>query len=67
MVSLIIVQETLISKPYDENGEIAKSGNVAPEILNEILEMDYFKMKPPKSTGHGFSVIFTLTDFRLEG
>ena len=56
---LTLVRETLISKPFDENGEIAKSGNVAPEILNEIMEMDYFKMEPPKSTGHGFSVIFT--------
>ena len=53
------VRETLISKPFDENGEIANSGKVAPEILNAILEMDYFKLEPPKSTGHGSIAIFT--------
>ena len=39
------------SKPFDENGDIAKSGKVVPKILNEILQMDYFKLTPPKSTG----------------
>ena len=58
------VRETLISKPFDENGEIAKSGNVAQEILNEILEMDYFKLEPPKSTGHGSNAIFRLVHLR---
>lgn len=36
---------------YDNNGEIARKGNVIEDFLRELLNNDYFKVKPPKSTG----------------
>ncbi len=41
----------LFNKPYDENGEIGKSGIVNEEIVDELMMDDYFKQIPPKSTG----------------
>ena len=60
------VRETLKSKPFDENGDIAKSGEIAPQILNAILEMDYFKLTPPKSTGRGSNIIYISPPFNLK-
>ncbi len=36
---------------FDQNGEIAKSGTVITELLDELLDNDYFRQPPPKSTG----------------
>ncbi len=36
---------------YDDNGEIARSGKVNKDLLDELMGMDYFKVAPPKSTG----------------
>jgi anhydro-N-acetylmuramic acid kinase len=38
-------------KPYDENGDIAASGAVQPELLADLLSHPYFKLAPPKTTG----------------
>ncbi len=38
-------------KKYDESGDWAASGSVIPELLNKLLQTEYFKCKPPKSTG----------------
>lgn len=38
-------------KPYDKNGDIAKSGKVEKELLKTLLSNPYFSKKPPKSTG----------------
>ncbi len=38
-------------RPYDDNGEWARSGAVDYELLNELLTDPYFAMSPPKSTG----------------
>ena len=34
---------------FDKNGDFAKSGNLIPELLNKLNELDYYKQKPPKS------------------
>ena len=36
---------------YDNNGEIALSGNINQQFLSFLLDHKYFEMKPPKSTG----------------
>ncbi len=39
-------------KPYDENGLIAKQGNVIEDLLKEIQKISYFHQPPPKSLGN---------------
>jgi len=36
---------------YDKNGEIARSGNLEPNLLTDLLDIDFFKQDFPKSTG----------------
>lgn len=38
-------------KPFDESGEIARSGTIDQNLLDEFLSHPYFAMRPPKSTG----------------
>ena len=39
------------AKPFDKDGEIAKTGKVNQELLEKLLKNEYFKIEPPKSTG----------------
>ena len=39
------------SQPYDKNGELAKQGNVLPELLAALCNHAYFRLPYPKSTG----------------
>lgn len=41
----------LFNLKYDDNGEIAKTGVIINEMLNELIDNDYFTLLPPKSTG----------------
>lgn len=65
---------------YDKGGVLAKSGQIDPRIVEQILELPYFQMTPPKSTGrddfpfslflnhrlsHGKSLISTATEVTL--
>ena len=34
---------------FDKNGNLAKDGNLIPELLNKLNKLDYYKQKPPKS------------------
>jgi anhydro-N-acetylmuramic acid kinase len=38
-------------KPYDENGDIARTGKIDQAFLDEFLSNPYFALPPPKSTG----------------
>ncbi len=38
-------------KSFDENGNIARSGKIDRNMLDEFLSNPYFKTPPPKSTG----------------
>lgn len=42
------------NKPYDENGEIAQSGNISENWLNCLLEDEYYFNPPPKTTGREY-------------
>ena len=41
----------LFKKDYDENGEIALSGKIIHEVLDELMKDEYLKKPFPKSTG----------------
>lgn len=47
---------------YDENGALAKSGNLIPSLLKELNSLSYYAKKPPKSLGREWveSEIFPL-------
>lgn len=40
-----------LNKPYDENGNFARSGTINPQLLDKLLQDPFFKKSPPKSTG----------------
>lgn len=41
----------LFHKPYDQNGDVARSGHLIPAMLHELMNHPYLNQKPPKSTG----------------
>ncbi|WP_109077971.1 anhydro-N-acetylmuramic acid kinase [Aggregatibacter kilianii] len=43
--------ERHLGKPYDADGQWARSGKVRSELLAEMLKEPYFQLPPPKSTG----------------
>lgn len=43
--------QTKTNKTYDERGDWARGGNLIDELLNKLLDDDYFHRTPPKSTG----------------
>ncbi|WP_227356388.1 anhydro-N-acetylmuramic acid kinase [Haladaptatus salinisoli] len=38
-------------RTYDEDGRLARAGTVCDALLSELLDDDYFRAEPPKSTG----------------
>ncbi len=45
------IAQRYFGKPFDENGDIARSGKIDRMLLDEFLSHPYFKKLPPKSTG----------------
>lgn len=43
--------ERLFDVPFDRNGQHATEGTPDHDLLAELLELDYFRREPPKSTG----------------
>jgi len=41
----------MLGKPYDNNGDFAKEGNLNSDLLNELNNISYYKNLPPKSLG----------------
>lgn len=41
----------LFNVAYDQNGNIARRGKINQEIVNKLMEDEYFQKQPPKSTG----------------
>ena len=41
-------------KNYDKDGKLAKQGNVDEKWLDELLQDNYYKLQPPKSTGREY-------------
>jgi anhydro-N-acetylmuramic acid kinase len=53
-----------LGKNFDQGGNIAKSGRVINELLDELNNFDFYKMPYPKSLGFEFvkSVVFPVID-----
>lgn len=45
------IMQNLFNLPYDEDGKLARKGDIIIELYNEVMNLNYFKVKPPKSTG----------------
>lgn len=43
--------QKLYNQPYDKNGEIASTGKVDNDWLNQLLKEPYYAKLPPKTTG----------------
>ncbi|MBK2257621.1 anhydro-N-acetylmuramic acid kinase AnmK [Francisella philomiragia] len=57
--------EVLFNRDYDKDGEIAASGIVIVDMLQELLQNPYLAQKPPKSTGRELFGI-EYTDYILD-
>ncbi len=38
-------------KPMDENGKFSMNGSVIPELLTDLMKIEFIQQTPPKSTG----------------
>lgn len=43
--------ESLFNQKYDDQGVIARSGSVIPDMMTELLKNEFLVVTPPKSTG----------------
>jgi anhydro-N-acetylmuramic acid kinase len=41
----------LFNQPYDQDGLIARSGQVIKELMDSLIKIDFIYQQPPKSTG----------------
>ena len=59
------------AKSFDENGELARQGEVSSTVLNRLLAHPFFNLSPPRSTGRetfGSSMVEELAgEMRGEG
>lgn len=37
--------------PYDKDGQLSRNGNIIPELLQKLNQLDYYHQNPPKSLG----------------
>ncbi|MBN1199588.1 MAG: anhydro-N-acetylmuramic acid kinase [Bacteroidales bacterium] len=49
MVLNILAHEA--GKPFDENGEVARSGSLLPDLLETLNQLEFYHRPPPKSLG----------------
>ena len=45
------LMQMLFGKPFDRGGAVARKGTILKPVLEELLDADYFKHKPPKTAG----------------
>lgn len=45
------VTERLLQRPYDRDGIIARRGKVLQPIIQRILQLPFFRQRPPKTAG----------------
>jgi anhydro-N-acetylmuramic acid kinase len=45
------VMEKLFGHPFDRGGRIAASGNVSEGVIDQLLQNNFFRQKPPKTAG----------------
>jgi anhydro-N-acetylmuramic acid kinase len=45
------LMQLLFNKPYDRGGAVSRRGAILQPILEDLLDVPYFKLKPPKTAG----------------
>lgn len=52
--------EILYGKSFDDQGQVASSGELIPDLVEELIQHPYLKLQPPKTTGREvFGMEFT--------
>ncbi len=51
VIDAIVQQVTNGKQKYDKDGELASRGKIIEDLLIELMNHPYFKIKPPKTTG----------------
>lgn len=60
------IMKRYYNKDYDDNGEVAASGNVDEVVLAKYLMDDYFYQKPPKSLDRNHFTLDLVKDLKPE-
>ena len=55
-----------LGKEYDENGQIARSGELIPRLLDHLNALDYYQSKLPKSLGKEWFEAVFLTEIEKD-
>jgi len=45
------LMQLLFARPYDRNGEVARTGHILEPILEETMRNPFFQQKPPRTAG----------------
>lgn len=53
-----------VGRPYDQNGDIARSGQLDSQLLNQLEALPYYQRQYPKSTGYEWILEEVLPLFR---
>jgi len=51
VINQLVARMTGGKRSYDRNGRLARRGKVNKELLDELMEHEFMRRKPPKSTG----------------
>lgn len=54
IIDMSVYMLTNGEKRYDDNGRLAEKGNVCSELIEIMLDDNYFKLHPPKTTGREY-------------
>ncbi|HEY6971237.1 MAG TPA: anhydro-N-acetylmuramic acid kinase [Candidatus Angelobacter sp.] len=62
------LMQMLFDKPYDRNGEVARTGHILQPILEETYRNPFFQRRPPRTAGREeFGREFTASFLRRSG
>ena len=59
------VMEHLLNQAFDRDGQVASSGNVLQNVLNDLLWTPFFKRKPPRTAGGVWTGILATLSLEL--
>lgn len=68
VIDQLMAHFTAGRRTFDRDGAFAASGQVCPSIVQQLLEDEYFRLRPPKSCGReqfGAAFVQRLLEFRL--
>ncbi len=68
VIDQLMAHFTAGRRAFDRDGAFAASGQVCPSVVQQLLEDEYFRLRPPKSCGReqfGPAFVQRLLEFRL--